>query len=86
MSQKLFNIMRELELKILLIILSQKIYIKYFETFSAVNFYPSYIFLILKIIKFHFSHTFHKNGKPYVNNILQSFIKEKSYFISVNII
>ena len=80
MSQKFFNIMRELDLKIILTILSQKRYIKYFETFSAVNFYPSYIFLIPKIIKFHFSHTFHKNGKPYVNNILQSFYKRKKLF------
>ena len=63
---------------------SQKRYIKYFETFLEANFYPPYIFLIPKIIKYHFGHTFNKNGRPHVNNILQSFKKEKSYFISAN--
>ena len=63
---------------------SQKRYIKYFETFLEANFCPPYIFLIPKIIKFHFSHLITNNGRAHVSNILQSFKKEKSYFISAN--
>ena len=63
---------------------SQKRYIKYFETFLQANFVPPYIFLIPKIIKSHFSHSMVGKGRLLVNNILQSFEKEKSYFISAN--
>ncbi len=63
---------------------SQKRYIKYFETFLEANFCPPYIFLIPKIIKSHFSHLIGENGRAHVTNILQSFKKEKSYFISAN--
>ena len=63
---------------------SQKRYIKYFETFLQANFVPPYILLIPKIIKSHFSHNMAGNGRLLVNNILQSFEKEKSYFISAN--
>ena len=63
---------------------SQKRYIRYFETFLQANFVPPYIFLIPKIIKSHFSHNMVGNGRLLVNNILQSFEKEKSYFISAN--
>ena len=63
---------------------SQKRYIKYFETFLQTNFCPPYIFLIPKIIKFHFSHFIVGQGRLLVKNILQSFEKEKSYFISAN--
>ena len=63
---------------------SQKRYIKYFETFLQANFCPPYIFLIPKIIKSHFSHLIGENGRAHVTNILQSFKKEKSYFISAN--
>jgi protein-tyrosine phosphatase len=63
---------------------SQKRYIKYFETFLQANFCPPYIFLIPKIIKSHFSHLMVGQGRLLVKNILQSFEKEKSYFISAN--
>jgi len=63
---------------------SQKRYIRYFETFLQANFVPPYIYLIPKIIKSHFSHSMVGNGRLLVNNILQSFEKEKSYFISAN--
>jgi len=63
---------------------SQKRYIKYFETFLQANFVPPYIFLIPKIIKSHFSHSMVGKGRLLVHNILQSFEKEKSYFISAN--
>ena len=63
---------------------SQKRYIKYFETFLQANFCPPYIYLIPKIIKSHFTHLLIENGRIHVNNILQSFEKEKSYFISSN--
>ena len=63
---------------------SQKRYIKYFETFLQANFCPPYIYLIPKIIKSHFTHLLIENGRIQVNNILQSFEKEKSYFISSN--
>ena len=63
---------------------SQKRYIQYFERFLQANFCPPYIFLIPKIIKFHFSHFMVGQGRLLVKNILQSFEKEKSYFISAN--
>ena len=63
---------------------SQKRYIKYFETFLQANFCPPYIFLIPKIIKSHFSHFMVGQGRLLVKNVLQSFEKEKSYFISAN--
>ena len=63
---------------------SQKRYINYFETFLQANFCPPYIFLIPKIIKSHFSHLMVGQGRLLVKNILQSFQKEKSYFISPN--
>ena len=63
---------------------SQKRYIQYFETFLQANFVPPYIFLIPKIIKSHFSHSMVGKGRLLVHNILQSFEKEKSYFISAN--
>ena len=65
-------------------IASQKRYIKYFETFLQANFYPPYINLIPKIIKSHFSFLIDDNDNVKINNILQSFQKEKSYFISSN--
>ena len=63
---------------------SQKRYIRYFETFLQANFVPPYIYLIPKIIKSHFSHNIVENGRLLVNNILKSFEREKSYFISAN--
>ena len=63
---------------------SQKRYIKYFETFLEANFCRPYIYLIPKIIKSHFTHLMIGNGRIEVKNILQSFQKEKSYFISSN--
>ena len=64
---------------------SQKRYIKYFETFLEANFCPPYIYLIPKIIKFHFSHLIdEKTKRPHVDNILESFKNAKSYFISPN--
>ena len=63
---------------------SQKRYIKYFETFLEANFCRPYIYLIPKIIKSHFTHLIVGNGRIEVKNILQSFQKEKSYFISSN--
>ena len=65
-------------------IASQKRYIKYFETFLQANFCPPYIYLIPKIIKSHFTHLIIGNGRVEVKNILQSFQKEKSYFIYLN--
>ena len=65
-------------------IASQKRYIKYFETFLQANFCPPYIYLIPKIIKSQFKHLMIGNGRVEVKNILQSFQKEKSYFISSN--
>jgi hypothetical protein len=65
-------------------IASQKRYIKYFETFLESNFYPPYINLIPKIIRSHFSFLIDRNDIIRINNILQSFQKEKSYFISSN--
>ena len=50
---------------------SQKRYIKYFETFLEANFCPPYIYLIPKIIKFHFSHLLdEKTKRSHVYNIL----------------
>ena len=63
---------------------SQKRYIRYFETFLEANFCPPYIYLIPKIIKSHFKHLIIDNRRVEVKNILQSFQKEKSYFISSN--
>ena len=65
-------------------IASQKRYIKYFETFLESNFYRPYINLIPKIIRSHFSFLIDNNDNIKINNILQSFQKEKSYFISSN--
>ena len=65
-------------------IASQKRYIKYFETFLESNFYPPYIKLIPKIIRSHFSFLIDPYDTIRINNILQSFQKEKSYFISSN--
>ena len=65
-------------------IASQKRYIKYFETFLESNFYRPYINLIPKIIMSHFSFLIDNNNNIKINNILQSFQKEKSYFISSN--
>ena len=65
-------------------IASQKRYIKYFETFLESNFYRPYINLIPKIIKSHFSFLIDNDNNIKINNILQSFQKEKSYFISSN--
>lgn len=63
---------------------SQRRYIKYFETFLESNFCPPYIFLIPKIIKYHFSSQIDNQGRPHVTNILQSFEKDNSYFVSPN--
>ena len=63
---------------------SQKRYIQYFETFLQANFCRPYIFLIPKIIKSHFPHFSIGQGRLLVKNILKSFEKEKSYFISAN--
>ena len=65
-------------------IASQKRYIKYFEAFLESNFYPPYINLIPKIIRSHFSFLIDRNDIIRINNILQSFQREKSYFISSN--
>ena len=65
-------------------IASQKRYIKYFETFLQANFYPPYINLIPKIIRSHFSFLIDDNDTVRIKNILQSFQREKSYFISSN--
>ena len=65
-------------------IASQKRYIKYFENFLQTNLCKPYIYFIPKIIRSHFSHLMIGNGKVEINNILQSFQKEKSYFISAN--
>ena len=65
-------------------IASQKRYIKYFETFLQANFYRPYINLIPKIIRNHFSFLIDENNNIKINNILQSFQREKSYFISSN--
>ena len=66
-------------------IASQKRYIKYFENFLESNFYQPYIKLIPKIIRSQFSFLIDGNDIIKINNILQSFEKEKSYFISSNI-
>ena len=65
-------------------IASQRRYIKYFENFLKTNFYPPYINLIPKIIKSEFSFLIDPNNNVRINNILQSFQKEESYFISAN--
>jgi len=65
-------------------IASQKRYIKYFEAFLDANFYRPYINLIPKIIRSHFSFLIDDKNNIKINNILQSFQKEKSYFISSN--
>ena len=65
-------------------IASQKRYIKYFETFLQANFYPPYMYLIPKIIRGHFSFLIDNDDNIKINNILQSFQTEKSYFISSN--
>ena len=65
-------------------IASQKRYIKYFETFLQANFYKPYMNLIPKIIESHFSFLIDNNDNIKINNILQSFQTEKSYFISPN--
>ena len=65
-------------------IASQKRYIKYFETFLQANFFRPYINLIPKIIRNHFSFLIDENNNIKINNILQSFQREKSYFISSN--
>ena len=65
-------------------IASQKRYIKYFETFLQANFYPPYMNLIPKIIRSNFSFLIDNSDNIKINNILQSFQTEKSYFISAN--
>ena len=65
-------------------IASQKRYIKYFETFLEANFYRPYINLIPKIIRSHFSFLIDNKDNIKINNILKSFQREKSYFISSN--
>ena len=65
-------------------IASQRRYIKYFETFLQSNFYQPYVNCIPKIIRNHFSFLIDKNDKIKIKNILQSFQKERSYFISSN--
>ena len=65
-------------------IASQKRYIKYFETFLQANFYPPYMNLIPKIIRSHFSFLIDESDTVKIKNILQSFQREKSYFISSN--
>ena len=65
-------------------IASQKRYIKYFETFLEANFYRPYINLIPKIIRSHFSFLIDNKDNIKINNILESFQREKSYFISSN--
>ena len=78
--------MQELEQKITLeLLLRVKKDIKYFENFLESYFYRPYINLIPKIIKTHFSFLIDNNDNIKINNILQSFQKEKSYFISSNI-
>ena len=69
-----------------IIIFSHKRYIKYFETFLQANFYPSYINLIHKIIKSHFSFLIDNNDNIKINNILQNFQKEKVIlFLIINL-
>ena len=65
-------------------IASQRRYIKYFENFLKANFYQPYIKLIPKIIRSQFSFLIDPNNNVRINNILQSFQKEESYFISAN--
>ena len=65
-------------------IASQRRYIRYFEAFLKANFYPPYIRLIPKIIKSQFSFLIDTNNILKINNMLQSFQKESSYFISKN--
>ena len=64
-------------------IASQRRYIKYFENFLKANFYPPYMKLIPKIIRTQFSFLINGNYVR-IKNILQSFQKEESYFISPN--
>jgi len=64
-------------------IASQRRYIKYFENFLKANFHPPYIKLIPKIIRTQFSFLIEGNYVR-IKNILQSFQKEESYFISSN--
>ena len=64
---------------------SQRRYIKYFETFLKSYFYPPYIKLIPKIIKTEFKFLMDERNNVRINNILQSFQREKSYFITGNI-
>ena len=65
-------------------IASQRRYVKYFENFLKANFYQPYIKLIPKIILTQFSFLIDLNNNIKINNILQSFQKEESYFISSN--
>ena len=66
-------------------IASQRRYIKYFENFLQSNFCRPYIKFIPKIIRSQFSFLIDKKDNIVrVYNILQSFQKEKSYFISPN--
>ena len=65
-------------------IASQRRYIRYFEAFLKANFYPPYYKLIPKIIVSQFSFLFDSSKVLKINNILQSFQKESSYFISKN--
>ena len=64
---------------------SQRRYIKYFETFLKSYFYPPYIKLIPKIIKSEFKFLMDNHNVIKINNILQSFQREKSYFITGNV-
>ena len=65
-------------------IASQRRYIKYYEAFLKSYFYPPYIKLIPKIIRSQFPFLIDSLNYVKITNILQSFQKEKSYFISVN--
>ena len=64
-------------------IASQRRYIKYFESFLQSNFSTPYMKLIPKIIRTQFPFLIN-NNEIKITNILQSFQKEKSYFISPN--
>jgi phosphatidylinositol-3,4,5-trisphosphate 3-phosphatase/dual-specificity protein phosphatase PTEN len=63
---------------------SQRRYIKYFEAFLKSYFYPPYYKIIPKIIRSQFSFLIDAKNYVKINNILESFQKERSYFISVN--
>ena len=63
---------------------SQRRYIKYFEAFLKAYFYPPYYKIIPKIIRSQFSFLIDAKNYVKINNILESFQKERSYFISVN--